>query len=108
MLHYRVRAYDQKDIERLREAGITDIEDDPSVAIDPPRDGPTVWFNRVPEGKVVKNRVHIDVNLESAEEIGRLVERGARVLRPLGAEPREDWAIMADPEGNEFCAFPPR
>jgi predicted enzyme related to lactoylglutathione lyase len=82
--------------------------DDPSVVLDPEGDGPTIWFNRVPEPKVTKNRVHIDVNLTGEDEIERLVARGATVLRPLGAVPDEPWAIMADPEGNEFCAFPPR
>ena len=106
-LGYSMRPYDVAEIQRLREAGIDDIEDDPAVVIDPPGDGPNVWFNRVPEPKSGKNRVHIDINLQSVDEIDRLVELGARILRPLGAVEDEPWAILADPEGNEFCAFPP-
>ena len=106
-LGYQVRPYDEAEIARLREAGY-EVEDDPSVVIDPPGEGPTIWFNRVPEGKVVKNRVHLDLNLTSLTEVDELLGRGAGILRPLGAVPDEHWLIMADPEGNEFCAFPPR
>jgi len=106
-LGYQVRAYDDPELQRLRMEGIDDPEDDPSVVIDPVDGGPRVWFNRVPEAKTVKNRVHIDVDLDDAADIAALVARGARLLRPHGAVPDEEWAIMADPEGNEFCAFPP-
>ncbi|MBB5785914.1 hypothetical protein HD601_000489 [Jiangella mangrovi] len=59
-------------------------------------------FVPVPEPKTVKNRVHWDV----VADVGALTERGATVLR----EPGDDisWHVMADPEGNEFCAFAPR
>ena len=107
VLGYRVRPYDQAALARLREAGIDDVEDDPSVVIDPPGEGPTIWFDKVPEGKVVKNRVHLDVNLTSVGELERLAQLGARVVRPFGEVPEDRWAIMADPEGNKFCAFPP-
>ncbi len=107
VLGYRLRPYDQAEIDRLRAAGIADVEDDPSVAIDPPGEGPTIWFDKVPEGKVVKNRVHLDVNLSSRDERDRLVGLGARVLRPFDEVPEDRWAILADPEGNEFCVFPP-
>ena len=105
---YQVRQYTEEALQWLREQGIKDPEDDPSVVIDPDGAGPTIWFNRVPESKATKNRVHIDVNVRAAEDIDRLIERGASVVRPLGAVPDEPWAILADPEGNEFCAFPPR
>ena len=106
-LGYAVREYDDAELERLRAQGIVDPEDDPSVVIDPLDDGPSVWFNRVPEAKAVKNRVHLDVDLDDEADIDRLVAGGARVSRPLGAVPDEMWAILVDPEGNEFCAFPP-
>ncbi|GAA4982680.1 catechol 2,3-dioxygenase-like lactoylglutathione lyase family enzyme [Nonomuraea thailandensis] len=89
---------------------------DASAVIDPERAGPRLFFQRVPEGKQVKNRVHLDVRaapglggearmaaLEAEAE--RLVGHGASVLHrqepapPLGA----GHIIMADPEGNEFC-----
>lgn len=104
MLGYTVRSYDQAEIERLRQQGYT-VETDPSVVIDPADDGPTVWFNRVPEAKTVKNRVHLDVNLADGAEVDALIARGARVVR--GPVEDERWYIMTDPEGNEFCAFPP-
>ncbi len=58
--------------------------------------GPRVWFNRVPEPKTVKNRVHIDIY----GDVDDLLERGATLLATL---PR--WTVLADPEGNEFCVF---
>lgn len=56
-----------------------------------------IWVNRVPEAKSVKNRVHFDVYARAAED---LVALGATVLTQ---EP--EWVVMADVEGNEFCAF---
>jgi hypothetical protein len=107
VLDYQVRPYDEAEIERLRQAGIEDVEDDPTVVIDSPGDGPTIWFQRVPEPKTGTNCVHLDVNLRSADELDRLLQLGARVIRPLDVENGVEWAVLADPEGNEFCAFPP-
>jgi len=59
-------------------------------------------FQEVPEPKTVKNRVHWDVTLVDAG-VDELVAVGATLLNPKGAETR--WSVMADPEGNEFCAF---
>lgn len=89
---------------------------DASAVVDPGGSGPRVFFQRVPEGKQAKNRVHLDVRaapglegdarmaaLEAEAE--RLVALGATRLRrhepapPLGA----GHVVMADPEGNEFC-----
>ena len=58
-----------------------------------------IWLNVVPEPKVVKNRVHLDVRGDP----DRLVEVGASLL----AE-HDGWSVLADPDGNEFCAFDPR
>ncbi len=60
----------------------------------------TMDFVPVPEPKTVKNRVHWDVTVPA---VASLVEAGAAVLR----EPDDDisWHVLADPEGNEFCAF---
>ena len=52
---------------------------------------------------MAKNRVHLDVNLRSLDELDRFVELGARVLQPFGSLPDGPWAVLADPEGNEFC-----
>jgi predicted enzyme related to lactoylglutathione lyase len=57
-------------------------------------------FVPVPEPKTVKNRIHWDVTVA---DLDRLVGDGATVLRPQDDEIR--WTVMADPEGNEFCAF---
>jgi hypothetical protein len=103
-LGYTLRPYDQEEIARLAAAGF-DVESDPSVVIDPPGPGPTVWFNRVPERKAAKNRVHLDLNLPSADGVQRLIEMGATVLRGPDEVPDEKWFIMADPEDNEFCVF---
>ncbi|MEU4920434.1 VOC family protein [Streptomyces parvus] len=67
---------------------------------------PTLTFARVPEGKTVKNRLHIDVNpadREQGEEVERLLALGARRagVAPDGAS----WVVLADPEGNEFCVL---
>jgi Glyoxalase-like domain len=62
----------------------------------------TMDFVPVPEPKAVKNRIHWDV---TAPDVEALVEAGARILR----RPDGDigWHVMADPDGNEFCAFAP-
>jgi predicted enzyme related to lactoylglutathione lyase len=60
-----------------------------------------VWMNDVPEPKSVKQRVHIDVNTASIDD---LVALGARVLEPA-AEFGRRWTVLADPEGGEFCGF---
>jgi hypothetical protein len=56
-----------------------------------------VWLNTVPEPKSVKNRVHIDVNAASLDEV---LEAGAHVLEVL---PR--WTVVTDPDGQELCVF---
>jgi hypothetical protein len=68
---------------------------------------PTLTFARVPEGKTVKNRVHLDVNptdRDQAEEVRRLLGLGARHA-DVGQTGDETWVTLADPEGNEFCVL---
>ncbi|MBV9485437.1 MAG: hypothetical protein JO246_05220 [Frankiaceae bacterium] len=60
----------------------------------------TMDFVPVPEPKVVKNRIHWDV---VAPDVGALVSNGARILRAPDEQIR--WHVLADPDGNEFCAF---
>jgi predicted enzyme related to lactoylglutathione lyase len=82
---------------------------DHPVALAPPDGGLRIWFNPVPESKVAKNRVHIDINMPDDVEMDRLLGLGAHVLEEIRDEDGTLWwTIMADPEGNEFCAFPPR
>ncbi|MFC9246670.1 VOC family protein [Streptomyces sp. NPDC057136] len=67
--------------------------------------GRRLLFQRVPEPKTVKNRVHLDLHAgpERREaEAARLVGLGASVLRSV-EEPGGTWIVLADPEGNEFC-----
>lgn len=67
---------------------------------------PTIVFVPVPDGKTVKNRLHIDVSpidREPAEEVERLLALGAtRADIGQGDVP---WTVLADPEGNEFCVL---
>jgi hypothetical protein len=74
---------------------------------------PRILFQRVPEGKTAKNRVHFDINvgadLQGDERIARVKQEADRI-EALGAirqreatERGEFWIVMQDPEGNEFC-----
>jgi hypothetical protein len=84
-------------------------EEDGSIArLDPPDGTFRIWLVRVPEAKTVKNRVHIDVNLEPGMGLEQLVQLGAKVVHPFGSIPDGPWAVLVDPEGNELCAFPPK
>lgn len=70
---------------------------------------PTLTFARVPEGKTVKNRLHLDVSpadREQGEEVVRLIGLGAR--RSDVGQGDESWVVLADPEGNEFCVLAAR
>ena len=101
----------------LERVGVPAEERNSASALeDPDGHGPRLFFQQVPEGKVAKNRVHLDVRaapgLQGEErmaaleaECDRLVAIGATRLQrhepepPLGA----GHIVMADPEGNEFC-----
>jgi predicted enzyme related to lactoylglutathione lyase len=64
-------------------------------------------FIQVPEGKTVKNRVHLDLDADDlAAEVTRVVALGATHLYDK-AEYGVQWATLADPEGNEFCIAAP-
>jgi hypothetical protein len=86
-----------------------------SAVVDPTGVGPRLFFQRVPEEKVVKNRVHLDVKASAgpgtpmdirraavATVTDRLVELGATLLTHV-EELGIYWAVLQDPEGNEFC-----
>ncbi|MCX4995292.1 hypothetical protein OG481_16815 [Streptomyces longwoodensis] len=67
--------------------------------------GRRLLFQRVPEAKTTKNRLHLDLHVggeRRAEEVERLTALGARVEREV-KEPSGQWVVMTDPEGNEFC-----
>lgn len=65
--------------------------------------GPGWLFAQVPEAKIAKNRVHLDLLCEDRiAEADRLVTLGATKIREVD-EWEHQWVVMADPEGNEFC-----
>jgi Glyoxalase-like domain len=102
-LGWTVRPHTDEDMVFLASEGLTP-ETDPSVCDDPPDPAlPTPWLNTVPEPKVGKVRIHLDVNVADVSGIDRLIGLVASIVqeRPGG----KDWTIMTDPEGNEFCAF---
>ncbi|MEQ4207853.1 VOC family protein [Actinopolymorpha sp. B17G11] len=70
--------------------------------------GPTLLLQEVPEPKSTKNRMHLDLGVEHLEaEVDRIVGLGARTVETDLTEHRYRWAVLADPEGNEFCVFVP-
>ena len=88
---------------------------DARALVDPDGTGPRLFFQKVPEGKTAKNRVHLDVNAGGSHEtptderrirvdaeVERLIAAGASLIGPM--EQRGDyWVVLGDPEGNEFC-----
>ncbi len=90
-----------------------DDDDGSAAAEDPTGTGPRLYFQRVPEGKVVKNRLHLDVRvgtgLVGEEKLAALEDECARLI-PLGAtrvrllyDGTNACIVMQDLEGNEFC-----
>ena len=64
---------------------------------------PAMAFVRVPEGKQVKNRVHVDLQAPDREkEVKRLLKLGATRVADID-EDGQQWTTLADVEGNEFC-----
>ena len=85
---------------RTVNAGAT--EDFASIAADTKTPaGPVLMSHKVPEGKTVKNRVHIDLQAADVAEAERLTSLGAQQIRSL-AENNNRWISLRDPEGNEF------
>jgi hypothetical protein len=93
-----------------------DQRNNASASVDPDGTGPRLWFQKVPEGKTAKNRLHLDIRaapgLEGDErmvaleaECARLVTLGASRLERFDPDPpmSHGFLVMADPEGNEFC-----
>ncbi|WP_225805355.1 VOC family protein [Streptomyces sp. NK15101] len=101
----------------LARVGVPEEERDARSAIeDPEGQGPRVFFQRVPEGKAAKNRVHLDVRAAPGlvgdermaaleAECDRLVGLGAKRVRRFEPAPpmSAGHIVMTDPEGNEFC-----
>ena len=87
-----------------------------SAIEDPAGLGPRLFFQQVPEGKVAKNRLHLDIRAAPGlagaqrmagleDECTRLISLGAKRVRRVEPEPpmSDGFIVMTDPEGNEFC-----
>jgi len=113
-LHYEIEPTDEEFIRSMVEQGhATEAETamvngelrwrDATACSDPDGKGPRVYFQRVPEAKAGKNRVHLDLRSGGrATEVKRLAALGASQLYD-GQQGPLTWTTMADPEGNEFC-----
>ena len=77
--------------------------DDWAAIIDRSRQNPRIYFQKVPEPKAVKNRLHLDFTVDDIElEATRIESLGGKV--DMRVEEGDDrWIVMIDPEGNEFC-----
>jgi len=101
--------------EFARSAGIPEQQfGEVTSRVDPAGEGPRLFFQRVPEGKAAKNRVHLDIRVAGrevrgeerrrlvSEEVERLVRAGASLAWENNTL-RGDSIVLRDPEGNEFC-----
>jgi predicted enzyme related to lactoylglutathione lyase len=70
-------------------------------------EGPQLYFNQVPEPKTIKNRIHLCLRPETTreEEVQRLLSLGATLVADRREPDGAGWAVLADPEGNEFCVL---
>ncbi len=75
-----------------------------AACVDPEGAGPRLLFQAVPEGKTVKDRIHLDLHVGDRrdEVIASCLARGASKLWD-GQQGPQTWVTLADPEGNEFC-----
>lgn len=79
---------------------------DPKASVLLPN-GTRLWFNRVPEAKVVQNRLHVCLQPDVLrdQEVERLMAQGATMVADRRNADGTGWAVLADPEGNEFCVL---
>ena len=94
---------------------LPDDEDHTDSIVDPEGVRPRIWFLKVPEAKVVKNRVHLDLKVAGGRTVPSTTRRagsrrgraddgaGATRLRRRSGGRRPYHVVMTDPEGNEFC-----
>ncbi|MEU8776844.1 VOC family protein [Streptomyces sp. NPDC048606] len=70
-------------------------------------EGPVLYFNQVPEPKEIKNRIHLCLRPETSREreVERLLGLGATLVGDHRNPDGSGWAVLADPEGNEFCVL---
>jgi len=86
-------------------------EEPDEVVLEPPAGSPEdgvaadLLFGMVPEGKAVKNRLHLDLRPDDqAAEVARLEGLGAKRVS-IGQGDEVTWVVLADPDGNEFCVL---
>jgi predicted enzyme related to lactoylglutathione lyase len=91
---------------------VTSVETE-EVVLEPPTGSPgegvvpDILFLRVPDDRVAKNRLHLDLRpSDQFAEVQRLVGLGATHV-DVGQTPDCTWVVLADPEGNEFCVLRP-
>jgi hypothetical protein len=96
--------------------GYLDLDGDPNLPgheecmIRDPETDHRLLFIEVPEGKQVKNRIHLDLSPREGtrdEEVARLLDHGATEFADLRGKygPGTGWVVLTDPEGNEFCVL---
>lgn len=88
---------------------VTERNPDEFQVGDPTHGSVSLYFMKVPEPKIMKNRLHIDLLADGSmdAEVARLVASGAQVVEvredPDSFDNPDRWTVMLDPEGNEFC-----
>ena len=90
-------------------------ESDTEVVLEPPAGSPLenvapdILFLKVPDKKVVKNRLHLDLRPDDRDaEVARIKKLGAvEVEIGQSQDANTTWVVLADPEGNEFCVLQP-
>jgi predicted enzyme related to lactoylglutathione lyase len=101
--HFWAQALDWKiTFEDENEISIELLDESPEVGRIP-----DILFIKVPDDKVVKNRLHLDLRpQDQAAEVARLESLGAKKIE-IGQSDNDgtSWVVMADPEGNEFCVL---
>ena len=73
------------------------------AAIGTPDESMIIGFQQVPEGKIVKNRVHLDFSAADEEATALEIEALGAARLSVSEDPEDPFVVLADPEGNEFC-----
>jgi predicted enzyme related to lactoylglutathione lyase len=81
----------------------TSYGDDTWYSIKHPSGSLRIGFQKVPEPKTVKNRVHVDFVAKDEEAAAREIEAMGAARRWVSEDPDDPFVVLADPEGNEFC-----
>ncbi len=85
----------------------SDTDEEIYAIEDPERIRPSICFQRVSEAKLAKNRLHFDLDVGEGmfdTAVAKVLGLGGRLV-DVGQPPTSSWAVMADPEGNEFCVI---